>query len=97
MTSNLSRSFTNMSLTKMNSAQGFNGYHSKIQVNEDITTKLLSLLQSFVETPRCEHANSPILIVDDNQFNILALTRLLQVGSMDGTYMHFLCNLPPHL
>ncbi|KAL4438307.1 hypothetical protein ABPG74_009730 [Tetrahymena malaccensis] len=80
LTSNLSRTLTNKSLSKMNSsaAQGFNGYHSKSNLNETEGAKLMLHLQQYIENSICEKQCASILIVDDNQFNILALSRMLQ-------------------
>lgn len=44
LTSNLSRTLTNKSFSKMISAQGFTGYHSKMNITEDLTVKILSAM-----------------------------------------------------
>lgn len=50
----------------MISAQGFNGYHSKINITEDASVKILTAMNAYLEGSLCEFKCAPILIADDN-------------------------------
>jgi len=51
----------------MISAQGFTGYHSKINITDDQTVKILTAISAYLEGATCcDLKCAPILIADDN-------------------------------